>query len=84
MFVKMTQRKRKRYREVFGVGVVDWEDSYELAYIYASLAYLFFPFFSFFFSLILNSLFYLLGMNWNLDSILIGFLKLSSCVGGHV
>ena len=37
-----------------------------------------------FFSLILNSLFYLLGMNWNLDSILIGFLKLSSCVGGHV
>lgn len=84
MFVKMTARERERYSDF---GVVDWKDSYELAYIYASLAYLFFIFLFLFFSLILNYLFYLLGMNWNLESIMIGFLKLSSFVGpvgGHV
>lgn len=57
-------------------------------HIYIRLVGLSVFYFSFsFFSLILNYLFYLLGMNWNLESIMIGFLKLSSCVGpvgGHV
>lgn len=42
----MTQRERER--EVF--GAVDWKESNELAYIYASLAYLFLFFFNFKFS----------------------------------
>ena len=74
VFVKMTQRERDR--EVFGVVRLERELWTGIYIRLASLSVFSFSF--------LNYLFYLLGMNWNLESILIGFLKLSSCVGGDI